>query len=129
MIDGTGEQRGIQQDRLTLGAITAANIAAIVQLTGRENLTGLLIMSLSLLAFATPISIAGFLITIVSIDAGISTVKTHKQRLYMPMFAVSVVATILGFTFIFWHFHGIIAIIFLLSSVMGVIWYTEATNL
>jgi hypothetical protein len=118
-------QKGIKEDRLVLGAVAASNIATIIQLTGRETFSIKLYMALALFGISIPLAVTGFLVLETNINAGLSTDQVHRQKIYIVMFACATITSYLAFLLIFWHFHNIVALIFLFSSFLGVIWYIQ----
>ena len=118
---------------LVHGAIAGASLAASLELASRETLSPLLLTALGCFAVAVPASIALVILSQVIYelgrgsqpDAGLGS--QNWPALSVVLAVVDQVACYAGFLLIFWNFHWIIGVIFLVATLVAftTIWTEE----
>ena len=118
---------------LVHGAIAGASLAASLELASRETLSTLLLTALGCFAVAVPASIALVVLSQViyelgkgsQTDAGLGS--QNWPALSVVLAVVDQIACYLGFLLIFWSFHWIIGMIFLVATMVAfaTIWMEE----
>jgi hypothetical protein len=108
-------------------AIAGASFAAVIQLASRENLDQALILSIFCFAVAIPASVAMVFISQLAIPEGMrfrGTSQLEKKRLPLLSYLIPIaeqVSFFAGVLALFWSFHPIASIIFLVVSFMALL--------
>ena len=118
---------------LVHGAIAGASLAASLELASRETLSPLLLTALGCFAVAVPASIALVVLSQVIYELEKSSQPDAElgsqdwPALSVVLAVVDQIACYLGFLLIFWGFHWIIGMIFLVATLVGfaTIWMEE----
>ena len=118
---------------LVHGAIAGASLAASLELASRETLSPLLLTALGCFAVAVPASIALVVLSQVIYELEKSSQPAAElgsqnwPALSVVLAVVDQIACYLGFLLIFWGFHWIIGMIFLVATLVGfaTIWMEE----
>jgi hypothetical protein len=107
---------------LVHSALAGTSIAASLELASRETLTPLLLVALGCFAITIPAAIALVILSQVisevakAFDAS-ETLESQSWPLLSYVLAVAdQIGCYLGFLLIFWHFHWIIGMIFLIAT-------------
>jgi len=118
---------------LVHGAIAGASLAASLELASRETLNPLLLTALGCFAVAVPASIALVVLSQVIYELGRGSQPDtglggqNWPALSVVLAVVDQIACYLGFLLIFWGFHWIIGMIFLVATIVAfaTIWLEE----
>ena len=118
---------------LVHGAIAGASIAASLELASRETLSPLLLTALGCFAVAVPASIALVVLCQVIYELGKGSPPDGKfgnqnwPALSVVLSVVDQIACYVGFLLIFWSFHWIIGMIFLVATIVAfaTLWMEE----
>ena len=118
---------------LVHGAIAGASLAASLELASHETLSLLLLTALGCFAVAVPASIALVVLSQVIYELEKSSQPDAElgsqnwPALSVVLAVVDQVACYLGFLLIFWNFHWIIGMIFLVATLVAfaTIWMEE----
>jgi len=108
-------------------AIAGASFAAVIQLASRENLDQALILSIFCFAVAIPASVAMVFISQLAIPEGMrfrGTSQLEKKRLPLLSYLIPLaeqVSFFAGVLALFWSFHPIASIIFLVVSFLALL--------
>jgi hypothetical protein len=114
-------------------AIAGASIAAALELASRETLSSLLMMSLGCFAVAVPASVALVILFQVIYELGMGSRQAaapENQSWPMLSYLLAVVDQItcyVGFLLIFWNFHWIVGMLFVVSTTVAyaTVWMAE----
>ena len=118
---------------LVHGAIAGASLAAALELASRETLSPLLLTALGCFAVAVPASIALVVLSQVIYELGKGSPSDARfgnqngPALSVVLAVVDQIACYVGFLLIFWSFHWIIGMIFLVSTIVAfaALWMEE----
>jgi hypothetical protein len=118
---------------LVHGAIAGASLAASLELASRETLSPLLLTALGCFAVAVPASIALVVLSQVIYELGKASLPDAKfgnqnwPDLSVVLAVVDQIACYAGFLLIFWSFHWIIGMIFLVATIVAfaTLWMEE----
>jgi hypothetical protein len=118
---------------LVHSAIAGASLAASLELASRETLNPLLLTALGCFAIAVPASIALVVLfqviyELVSVSQPNGEVGNENWPVFSYVLAiVDQIACYLGFLLVFWNFHWIIGMIFLIATILAFIttWMAE----
>ena len=136
-MDDSIEARNSSAERrvviLVHSAIAGASLAASLELASRETLTLLLLTALGCFAVAVPTSIALVILSQVIYELGkgaqpdLGLRNQNWPALSVVLAVVDQLACYLGFLLIFWNFHWIIGMIFLVATIIAfaTLWMEE----
>ena len=118
---------------LVHGAIAGASLAAALELASRETLSLLLLAALGCFAVAVPTSIALVVLSRVIYELEKGSPPDGRlgnqawPALSVVLAVVDQIACYAGFLLIFWSFHWIIGMVFLVASIVAfaTIWMEE----
>jgi hypothetical protein len=108
-------------------AIAGASFAAVIQLASRENLDQVLILSIFCFAVAIPTSVAMVFISQLATPEGMrfsEISQTEKKRLPLLTYLIPLaeqVSFFAGVLTLFWSFHPISSILFLVVSFLALL--------
>ncbi len=108
-------------------AIAGASFAAVIQLASRENLDQVFILSIFCFAVAIPASVAMVFISQLAIPEGMKFrqgSQMEKKRLPLLSYLIPLaeqLSFLAGFLALFWSFHPIASILFLVVSFLALL--------
>ena len=112
---------------LVHSAIAGASIAASLELASRETLTPLLLIALGCFAVTIPAAIALVILSqvISEVTEALETSEGLESQgwpsLSYVLAVTDQIACYLGFLLIFWHFHWLIGVIFLIATGLALV--------